>query len=130
MKALNVAVTVWKLVARYPALTAGVFQVIIIVGAKFGLHLTADQLASMAGVIAVVFGLLVHAGVIPVAKVANVKAGLKPTVPGSVEVGEPASVNVPAEYTPTVPVSKFAPEPPREVVPEAITTIESNRTNK
>lgn len=95
MKALNVAVTVWRAVAKYPALTAAVFQVIIIVAAKFGLHLTAAQLTSVAGVIAAGFGVLVHMGVIPVTKVDNVKAGVKPSVPtGVIAVGiDPDPVN-------------------------------------
>jgi uncharacterized membrane protein len=121
MKVLNVAVGAWKLIARYPALTAGVFQVIIIVGAKIGLHLTADQLATVAGVVAAVFGLLVHAGVIPVSKVANVKAGLKPTVPGSVEVGEPVAGPILATNSGHIPVGD---EPPVQVVKEAIVPLE------
>lgn len=92
MKFFNLVVMVWKLVARYPALSAGVAQIIILVGTKIGLHLTTEQLTTLAGIIAAVFALLVHSGVIPVTKVANVKAGLKPTVPAAVEVGEPASV--------------------------------------
>lgn len=86
MKLVNITVAVWQLIAKNPPLTAAVFNVLIIAGASIGLHLSTDELASVCGVVAVVFGLLVRAGVIPVAKVSNVKAGLKSTVPDTVEV--------------------------------------------
>jgi len=107
MKVVSLIVAIWQLVARYPAVTAGVFQVIIVAGAAVGLNLTTAELASIAGLVASVFAVLVHAGVIPVTKVSNVKAGVKPTVPSAVEVGEPLSATVPAAqpvaYTPTAP---------------------------
>ena len=118
MKVLGTVVTVWRLIARYPALSAGLFQVIILVGAQFGLHMTTAQLTSVAGTIAAIFGLLVHMGVIPVTKVANVRAGIKPTVPSDVAVAVPEISAKPADYPPTVPV---------QVVPGAITTIEAKR---
>lgn len=88
---LGFASGLWKLVSRYPAVTAGISNVIIIVAAAFGLHLTAGELATTASIVAAVFGALVHAGVIPVTKAANVKAGLKPTVPNTVTVHEKES---------------------------------------
>ena len=70
----------------------------------FGLDLTAAQLASGASFIAALFGLLVSAGVIPVTKVANVKAGLKSTVPHDVVVATP---EVAAKPAPVQPVAKL-----------------------
>jgi hypothetical protein len=86
MKFLNIFVAAWQLVAKNPPLTAAVFNVLIIAGATVGLHLDTNELATVCGVVAVVFGLLVRAGVIPVAKVSNVKAGLKSTVPDGMSV--------------------------------------------
>lgn len=120
VKLISGVVTVWKLVAKYPAISAGLAQVAVLIGAQFGLHLTTGQLASFAGAIAGIFALLVHAGVIPVTKVDNVKAGLKPTVPADVAVADAKPVTE-ATPTPTVPV-------PVQVVPGALTTIEANRT--
>lgn len=106
MKLLNMVVAVWKLVAKYPALSAGLSQVIILIAAQLGLSLTTTQLASVAGVVATLFAVAVSAGVIPVTKVANVKAGLKPTVPVNVVVATPevaAKMPVDLPYTPTQP---------------------------
>lgn len=106
MKVLNLIVAIWRLVAKYPALSAGVFNVIILAGTQIGLHLTTAQLSTLAGTVAAVFAVLVHAGVIPVTKVANVKAGVKPTVPVGVAVSSAESdakaLNVPV-YAPTTP---------------------------
>lgn len=141
MKILDLIVATWKLVAKYPALTAAVFQVIVIAGTQVGLHLTTAQLSSLAGTVAVVFGILVHAGVIPVTKVANVQAGLKPDVPKGVVVATPETDAKPAEpvtYTATMPSPVLVAEPvsepartdpiPVEVVEDAITTIEPKPT--
>jgi hypothetical protein len=109
LKIIDLAVSTWKLVASYPALTAGVFQVIIIAGAQIGWQLTTPQLSTLAGTVAAVFAILVHMGVIPVTKVANVKAGLKPDVPkGVVAVGTGAQIDpkpvVVEGYPSTLPV--------------------------
>lgn len=110
-KILNPIVAAWKFVASYPALTAGVFQVIIIVATQLGFHLTTDQLASLAGTVAVVFGILVHAGVIPVTKVDNVKAGLKPTLKGQASV-----LTTPLDPATIVPAVRYTGEPDPENV--------------
>lgn len=102
MKVVNVAIGIWPLIAKYPAVTAGLFNVLIIVGAHFGLHLTTDELTSLAGTLAAVTAVLVHAGVIPVTKVANVKAGLKPTVPADSYADVPNHYTAPV--TPEVPI--------------------------
>ena len=85
-QSVGLTVALWKLVARYPAISAGLFQIVMVLGAAFGLHLTTTQLASGASFIAALFGLLVHAGVIPITKVDNVQAGVKPTVKGQASV--------------------------------------------
>jgi hypothetical protein len=82
LKVVSVVAAVWAVIARYPAVSAGLFQVIVVLGAAFGLHLTTAQLGSGASFIAAVFGVLVHMGVIPVTKVDNVRVGLKPAVKG------------------------------------------------
>lgn len=92
MKIVNLVAAIWTVIAKYPAVTAGLFNVIIIAGAQVGLHLTSPQLASLAGCVAGVFALLVHIGVIPVTKVANVKAGIKPTVPNAVVTAPVAEI--------------------------------------
>lgn len=91
IQVLSIAAVVWKLVARYPAAVAAIGNMLVVVGAAVGLHLTTGELATVASVIAGVFGVLVHAGVIPVTKAANVKAGVKPTVPNVVTVHEKES---------------------------------------
>ena len=101
---VGLVAAVWGLIARYPALSAGLAQIVIVLGAAFGLDLTAAQLASGASFIAALFGLLVSAGVIPVTKVANVKAGLKSTVPHDVVVATPEVAATPA---PVQPVAKL-----------------------
>lgn len=151
MKIISLVVTLWKLVARYPALSAGLFNIIIVAGAQVGLTLTTAQLTGLASAVAAIFGVLVTAGVIPVTKVANVKAGLRPTVPVGVSVASvegnakpvvvaPAPVPAPEPTvvaTPVVeadvdqPESRRADVPvaadpvPVEIVPDAITTIEA-----
>ena len=66
---LSFASGLWKLVAHYPAATAAVANVIIVVAATFGLHLNATELATVASIVAAVFGALVHSGVVPLVKV-------------------------------------------------------------
>lgn len=75
---LTVASVIWKLVAHYPAATAAVFNVIIVIGAAFGLHFTPEQLATTASIVAVIFGALVHENVIPMSKVKKDSAEPKP----------------------------------------------------
>jgi len=72
---------IWGIITRYPAVSAGLVNIAVVVATRFGLHLTADQVVEVAGAAAAILGVLVHMGVIPVTKVANVKAGVKPTVP-------------------------------------------------
>ena len=115
MKLLNAAVSVWKLVARYPALSAGLSQVVILIAAQVGLSLTTTQLASIAGVVATIFAVLVHAGVIPVTKVDNVQVGIKPVIQGQ------------ASVLSTPDVGQVNTVPPIEVVENAIVPLEGGR---
>jgi hypothetical protein len=68
------------------AAAAALGNIVVVLAASFGLHLSVDQLAATAAVVAGIFGVLVHAGVIPVTKVDNVKAGLVPTIKGKASV--------------------------------------------
>ena len=127
-KIINLVVALWQFVARYPALTAGLFNIIIVCGAQVGLHLTNAQLTTVAGTTVTVFALLVHAGVIPVTKVSNVKAGVKTTVPPNVRaVGTGALAPKPAPK-PVVPVAKpaepvaYTPTVPSPVIPSPVPT--------
>lgn len=73
---------IWHVIARYPAVSAGLANIVIVIAAKFGLHLSANQVVETATAAAAILGILVHMGVIPVTKVQNVSAGVKPTVTG------------------------------------------------
>lgn len=122
-KVVGLVVALWGIVAKYPALSAGLANIIIVAGAQVGLHLSTAELASIAGAAAALFGVLVTAGVIPVTKVANVKAGLGNKVPdaGAILVGTGAVVTAPeppepVTYTPTEPVPVLTPEPVSEPV--------------
>jgi hypothetical protein len=140
----DAAIAVWKLVARYPALSAGLANALIVIGSYLGFNLTTAQLTTVAGVVATVFGVLVHMGVIPITKVANVKAGLVPTVgPVVLLANAESDAKAPDEIprTPTVPNEpvavpfatgpwKVATEPPVEVVTEAIVPLEGGRLPK
>ncbi len=89
-KVLNSVVGIWKVVARYPAAAAAIANIVVVLGASFGLHFSVDQLATTAAIVAGVFGVLVHAGVIPVTKIQNVAAGVKP-----IKTGTAAMLSVP-----------------------------------
>lgn len=109
MKILNAVVGIWTLIARYPAASAAIGNIVVVLAASFGLHFSVDQLAATAAIVAGVFGVLVHAGVIPVTKVDNVKAGLVPTIKGKASVldtpmagqSDAKAVNVPDPLSPT-----------------------------
>jgi hypothetical protein len=74
----GVAFAIWGVIARYPAVSAGLANIAVVVGTKFGLNLNATQVTEVAGAAAAILAILVHAGVIPVAKVQNVNAGIAP----------------------------------------------------
>ena len=131
----NLAVTIWKTVAKYPAVSAGLANVLIVLGSYVGLNLTTGQLTTLATAIAAIFGVLVHIGVIPVTNVDGVKAGFKAT-PGTlvlVPESEPKPV-ADAAYTPTLPnvtaVPEARTEPPRDIVEAAIVPLEGGKLPK
>ena len=68
MKAL---VAIKNLLKTYPALSAALVNFGVFAAGYFGLHITADQLVAAVGVLDVLFGLIVHSNVIPVAKTLN-----------------------------------------------------------
>jgi hypothetical protein len=79
-------VAIWNVIAKYPAVSAGLVNIAVVVGAKVGLNLSATSLVEVAGAAAAILAVLVHMGVIPVTKVDNVKAGIAPTVKGKASV--------------------------------------------
>jgi hypothetical protein len=116
VKALVSAVpAMWRLIARYPALSGALADIIITIAAKFGFQLDEAQIAGVAGFLTALFGVLVTAGVVPVTKVANVKAGLKNTVPHkNVMLTSAISEPRPSENTTVKPPASDVPviEPP------------------
>ena len=73
---------IWGIIAKYPAVSAGLVNIAVVIGAKVGLNLSATNVVEVAGAAAAILAVLVHMGVIPVTKVDNVKAGIAPTVKG------------------------------------------------
>lgn len=88
---------IWHVIARYPAVSAGLANVVIVIAAKFGLHLSANQVVETATATATILGILVHMGVIPVTKVDNVKSGLKSKVPDNTMVANVETAAKPPE---------------------------------
>jgi hypothetical protein len=86
------AIAIWNVIAKYPAVSAGLVNIAVVVGAKIGLNLSATTLVEVAGAAAAILAVLVHMGVIPVTKVDNVKAGIAPTVKGKASM-----LNTPAD---------------------------------
>ena len=80
------AIAIWNVIAKYPAVSAGLVNIAVVVGAKVGLNLSATTLVEVAGAAAAILAVLVHMGVIPVTKVDNVKAGIAPSVKGKASV--------------------------------------------
>lgn len=54
---------------RYPAALAAVTNIVIALAARFGLHLTADQVVYLFTATTAILGALVHIGVVPLAKI-------------------------------------------------------------
>ena len=67
-KLFSVVSGIYGVLVKYPAISAGLANIAVAVGAKFGLHLTADQLVAAVSFTAAITAVLVHAGVIPMAK--------------------------------------------------------------
>jgi membrane protein YdbS with pleckstrin-like domain len=63
-----------NILRTYPALSAALLNIAVVCAGYFGLHVTGDQLIYVGGVVTVLFGTLVHMGVIPIAKLAKASA--------------------------------------------------------
>ncbi len=67
-KFLALAKAVYGIFRRYPAATTGALSVAVALLARFGLHVTADQLVAIVAPLAALVAAVVHATVTPTAK--------------------------------------------------------------
>lgn len=65
----KVLAAVHQLFATYPALSAALVNIAVIVAAYLGLPLTGAELVYLVGVVTTLFGVIVHSNVVPLAKV-------------------------------------------------------------
>jgi hypothetical protein len=87
----------------YPAISAALVNFGVIAAAHFGIHATGAQLVADVGALDVLFGIIVHSNVVPLAKVA------KPAVGSAVsDAGEPVPVVAPVD----APAPAASAEPP------------------
>lgn len=97
-----------NLLTTYPALSAAIVNFGVFVAGYYGLKITANQLVMYSGVADVLFGLVVHSNVVPLAKLAKPPAG---SAQGN--AGEPAAPAAPkaapasaaSAETPTAPAA-------------------------
>lgn len=78
-KLTGLVVGIKDLLKTYPALSAALVNFGVFVAGYFGLHITAEQLLMYVGVADVLFGLIVHSNVIPVAKTDNTFTVVNPS---------------------------------------------------
>lgn len=71
-KLVSALASIQKLLKDYPALSAALVNVGVVLAAYFGLHITADQLVGFVAVANVLFGIIVHSNVTPVNKLNSV----------------------------------------------------------
>jgi hypothetical protein len=64
----NVISALRNIVKGYPALTAGLANVVIVLAARWGIHVTADQLAGLGAAVAAILAGIIHASVSPTQK--------------------------------------------------------------
>jgi len=57
-----------EILVTYPALSAALVNVAVVVLSYFGLHITGPNLIYIAGVVTTLFGVIVHSNVTPIAK--------------------------------------------------------------
>jgi len=105
----------------YPGGTAGVVTALVALGAAFGLHVTAQELATVVATLSVVAGVIVHMTTVrntlpnikltplPAAIVAPVVAPEPPAFPALVPVADEASVPVAVPVVEPAPVAVVAP---------------------
>lgn len=67
-KVLNVAAGLYNVLRKYPAIAAGLANIVVVMAATFGFKLTADQVVTAVSFAAAITGVLVHYGVIPLHK--------------------------------------------------------------
>jgi anti-sigma factor RsiW len=67
-KLYSAASGIYGLLLRYPAVSAALANIAVVMAATFGFHLTADQVVTTVSFTAALTGVLVHAGVIPMHK--------------------------------------------------------------
>lgn len=72
--------SVKQLPATYPALSAALVNIAVIVAAYFGLPLTGAELVYLVGVVTTLFGVIVHSNVVPLIKANAPTAVLAPQV--------------------------------------------------
>ena len=82
MKFFNVVAGLYKVLVKYPAIAAGLANIVVVAAATFGFHLTSDQVVTAVSFTAAVTAVLVHAGVTPLheAKKGNVPEKVKQAV--------------------------------------------------
>ena len=108
----TVAVTlaaIKNLLKTYPALSAALVNVGVVAAGYFGLHVTPVQLVSFAGVLDVLFGMIVHSNVIPVAKTENTFTVVNPSILTAGRSGPVPGDPVPVETVPNaiVPMESY-----------------------
>jgi hypothetical protein len=81
-KLFNVVAGLYHVLAKYPSIAAGLANIVVVMAATFGFHLTANQVVTVVSFTAAVTAVLVHAGVIPMheAKKGNVPAKVEKAV--------------------------------------------------
>jgi hypothetical protein len=71
-----------QVLRMYPAISAAVLNAGVAVAAYAGFHITGEQLIYVISAASVLFGLLVHSNVTPVAKIKSVKPDVTVTYNG------------------------------------------------
>lgn len=69
---MKMAANVWKILKCYPALSAALVNVGVVLLSYFGFHVSGDQLIYIAGLAAALLGVVVHSNVTPVAKLNSI----------------------------------------------------------
>lgn len=73
MKSLKLFVAVVNLLKTYPAISAGLVNIGVALGAHFGLKVSASQLVEIVSFTAALSAVVVHASVVPLKKIQSPK---------------------------------------------------------
>lgn len=103
-KVVDYAVKGKAFLAKYPALSAALVSFGVFVAGYFGLNISGDTLVAVVGVLDAVFGMAVHAKVVPLAKV-------EPVVPVVVKSAADPNPPIAAPDKPAEPVIPAGPQP-------------------